>query len=109
MTEKGYNGWTNYETWCVSLWLNNDQGTQERCEEMAQEAWNDAEAGSYLTRLEVATRALAGILRDEQVEIADDLVGTSSMFSDLLTAAMGEVNWDEVAKAFLECVDTVEA
>lgn len=23
----GYNGWSNYETWLVSLWLNNDQAS----------------------------------------------------------------------------------
>tara|TARA_R110002020_G_scaffold453111_2_gene667786 strand:+ start:1043 stop:1294 length:252 start_codon:yes stop_codon:yes gene_type:complete len=24
MTVKGYNGWTNYETWNVALWLQNE-------------------------------------------------------------------------------------
>jgi len=24
--DKGYNGWTNYETWNVALWLQNDEG-----------------------------------------------------------------------------------
>ena len=26
IAEKGYNGWTNYETWNVALWIQNDQG-----------------------------------------------------------------------------------
>jgi|TARA_A100001388_G_scaffold48744_1_gene32441 hypothetical protein len=26
LTHKNYNGWTNYETWNVSLWIGNDEG-----------------------------------------------------------------------------------
>ena len=28
MSER-YNGWTNYETWLVNLWMDNEQGSQE--------------------------------------------------------------------------------
>ena len=29
----GYNGWSNYETWAVNLWMNGDQGYYEQlCE-----------------------------------------------------------------------------
>lgn len=26
MIEKKYNGWKNYETWNVAMWINNDEG-----------------------------------------------------------------------------------
>ena len=25
-----YNGWTNYETWAVKLWMDNEEGSYER-------------------------------------------------------------------------------
>ncbi len=33
-----YNGWTNYETWCVSLWLDNDEGTYNLVREWARDS-----------------------------------------------------------------------
>ena len=37
-----YNGWPNYETWAVKLWLDNDQGLCEYWRETSQ--WAKAEA-----------------------------------------------------------------
>ena len=34
MDEKKYSGWTNYETWLVKLWLDNDQWSQEKMLEL---------------------------------------------------------------------------
>lgn len=101
--DKKYNGWTNYETWNVALWLGNDSGSQERCEELTQAAWNDAEADKTFTREERATLDLADALKAEIEEFAPDL--GASMFSDLLSAALGEVNWYEIAEHYIADLD----
>lgn len=33
----GYNGWSNYETWLVALWLNNDQASYNALEALKAE------------------------------------------------------------------------
>lgn len=82
----GYNGYANYETWCVNLWLNNDQGSYEATRELV------ADGEGY----EAAER-----LKDW---IGNDLfpLKEPSMFSDLLTSALSEVNWLEIVNAFRE-------
>ena len=53
MTDKRseeYNGWTNRETWCAALWINNDQGMQEYAAELARRGV-DAEAERKLDGL----------------------------------------------------------
>ena len=33
---KKYNGWANYETWAVNLWLTNDEDTAGMLSELAE-------------------------------------------------------------------------
>jgi hypothetical protein len=35
--DKKYNGWTNYETWNVALWLDNEQSSERHWRGAAQE------------------------------------------------------------------------
>lgn len=74
MTHKDYNGWTNYETWCVKLWL--DQYGYEI-------SWGPAEIW---------------------IEELDELEGvrTVGVFRDLLTTALQEVNWTEIDNSYQE-------
>ena len=81
-----YNGWKNYETWNVALWIDNDEGTyRERC---------------ALARRAGSVEDLAASLKSWVEDMAPDL--GASMFSDLLTAALGEVDWDESAENWYE-------
>ena len=98
-----YNGWKNYETWNVALWLDNDSGSYSMTQSMAQEAWDGAEAERSLTRLDVATRDLADSLQALIDEMRPDL--GASMFADLLGAALSEVDWYEMAEHYLSDID----
>ena len=41
----------------------------------------------------------------EAVEEMNPLAGQASVYSDLMTATLGEVNWEEIAEGFLEVQD----
>jgi hypothetical protein len=102
-----YNGWHNYETWCVNLWMSNDQGSDEFYREMAQGVWNDCEPELrqnktvLFTRAEVATRNLAEGLKDDHEQRQSELTGVCGVFADLLTAALSEVDWYEIAEHYI--------
>ena len=96
-----YNGYTNYQTWCVNLWLNNEEDTYRYWVAETVDVWKHAKPDDVLTRLGVANRELASRLRDV-VESGNPLQANPSMYSDILTSALQEVNWQEIASAMLE-------
>jgi hypothetical protein len=102
-----YNGWKNYETWNVALWIDNEQGSYSTRSMMAQDAWDNAEASRSFTRNDQATLDLANALQ-AWIEGENPLSGSASVFSDLLGAALGEVDWHEIAENFLEDVEKEE-
>lgn len=106
MTEK-YNGWANYETWAVHRWLSNEEPSYRYWTERAQEAWDnspdDENVPKVWTREEAARFRLADQLKEELGESMPDL--GASLWSDLLTSAMQEVNWDEIAASLIEKAD----
>jgi len=38
--ERGYNGWANYETWNVALWVQNDEGLYSLVSEDRIRSWD---------------------------------------------------------------------
>lgn len=90
-----YNGWTNYETWVVSLWLDNDQVTQEHWREQAAESL-DGES------VEDATQILAERLQEEHEDSMPSEGVEGTMWGDLLSGALSDVNWSEIAQAMVD-------
>lgn len=100
--DKRYNGWKNYETWLVGLWLDNDAGSYSQWDERAREIYSESEATQYSSRRDVASSDLAKEIQDE-VEEANPLP-SSGLYTDLLTGALSEVDWYEVAEHYLDAI-----
>ena len=108
-TAKQYNGWTNYETWVVKLWIDNDAGSYEYWREETRAAINEAEAGTVLTKQEAARYDLAGRLQSSHEDSRPAEVCGASLWTDLLSAALSEVNWSEIAASLIEDAEQDEA
>jgi len=98
MEDKKCNGWTNYETWNVNLWIG--EGSSDYWSEIASEVYCESEADTSFSRAERATLDFSDRLKSEIEESLPDL--GASMAADLLGAAMSEVNWYEIAEHFIE-------
>ena len=96
-----YNGWSNYETWAVKLWLDNEQGTQEYWSERAKGILRDPRQPvfSFQTTADTARQDLAEELKNGHEEDAPQM--QPSVYSDLLNAALSEVDWYEIAEVML--------
>lgn len=89
MNAKGYNGWTNYETWNAALWMDNDEGSHEY--------WNErTEAACDQENDDDAIYQLSEEMKDRHTENAPDL--GCSFYADMLGAALSEVDWYEIAE-----------
>lgn len=92
--EEGYNGWDNYETWNINLWLDNDESTQELFSERALELLLNNEEEEDSPEYELSNEIQSFI--EEGNPITD-----ASVYSDLLQAAIGSANFYEIAEHYI--------
>lgn len=102
---ESYNGWTNYETWVVHLWLTNSYRTYFYWRGQAKWYLKTLVESEFVmdktwTQEEDILFRLADELRESFEESLPEM--EPSVFSDLLRAAISEVSWTEIARAFID-------
>lgn len=112
-TDTTYNGWKNYETWNCKLWMDNDSGSCDYWAERAQDCVQraiDGQGNPYADDIrDAAAMLLADEIENETSEGADSLTGVTGMYSDLLSAALGRIDYREIADSILSDVEIYSA
>ena len=107
-----YEGWANYPTWAVKLWIDNGRAEQEYWREVTAEALADiAHDTSEFKR--TAEGILADTLKEEYendwgdvARLISDVYPDVGVYIDLMAYALGEVNWYEIAHSLIEEADS---
>ena len=100
--EKTYQGYANYETWAISLWMGSDQASYEHFRELARDVAAFANGGPSLSANKQTSGVieLAKALRDE-FEAGSPVADQATVYADLMNAAFSEVDWYELAEELL--------
>ena len=92
-----YNGWPNYETWAVNIWLTNEPHTYERLMAIVQ---NPDTLGEQADALRAWVRPDEGDSWDNDGEGMTSLMAVPvGLYVDLLAAAFDMVEWKEIVRA----------
>jgi hypothetical protein len=93
MVEK-YNGWANYETWAVNLWLSNEESSYLEIRAICKDGDEEYSGSQKLKEfvMEEIDRVLEGFSNSTY----------SGIISDVARANLSLVDWAEIWKAFRE-------
>ena len=103
MKAETHNGWTNYETWAVKLWIDEGGGIDDLAEDFVATQTPEELDFTENKMWSSAAVTFGGMVR-QSVDEMNPLDSGASMYADLLNAALGEVNWTEIASHIIEGV-----
>lgn len=105
-----YNGWANYQTWAVILWLENDRGTYESVLELTRDTISEESTSEYWSVEQSNRYNVADAIKDQVEEwTTDEEMDENShgmvlagLGRDLMGYALACVDWHEIADAWID-------
>ena len=97
MTHQKYNGWHNYETWVVKLWMDNEEPSYRYWREHVEAYIGESDKSNPDWKHKAAIE-LSDDLKTEHESALPELEGFAS---DLLAAGFSKVNWYEIAESLI--------
>lgn len=102
MSDSGYSGWSNYETWNLALWIGNELGPYQYWRRRCQLALNETDADNTLEeRRGEAVLEVADRLRDK-VMSSGTLDALTGYEADILRASLESIDYREIAESWLD-------
>lgn len=94
-----YQGWKNYETWSYKLWIDNDEASHTYWNAQARSIYRkrDEDDADWCSTMRYC---LAKCLQESVIENCPEI--EASVYSDILTANLKEIDYYEIANAIFE-------
>ena len=107
-----YNGYTNYETWAVQLWIDNNESSSSYWRQVAMETYyHQAVEQVHFSKVEDAicllTEKLKGSYNNQMESVLSEANVAGTVWADLLNASVCAVNFGEIAKNIMESIDLI--
>ena len=77
-----YNGWTNYETWCLNLWIDNDREWYRAVNDKAVGLVNDALTKKQ--QIEILRSFIIDLVQDEEPKIDENMNALEKLVSRIV-------------------------
>lgn len=104
MKDEKYNGWTNYETWLIALYIDNDRGLCEMMDEQVEAFVSSHETDDKpetMNAIADNTGELARILKEWFEDIMEEIYPTDYMpcfYRNCIHSVLRSVDWFDIAQ-----------
>lgn len=110
MTDTTYNGWTNYPTWNLKLWIDNEEAIHRapaellaQCAERIKGGEGNEFADSYDSKVRIMfVEALKEWAEETFLEQVWESENNAGPCTDMLQWAWGQINWHEIAQSYMD-------